>query len=85
MMELSLESSLQILIEYCEGGALDDVMDKLDHGLSEEQTQLVSRQTLEALNYCHSIGVIHRDLKAGNILLMKDGSVKVNPPRDSFS
>jgi len=59
-------------------------MEKLDHGLNEEQIQLVSRQTLEALNYCHSIGVIHRDLKAGNILLMKDGSVKVNKACDSF-
>lgn len=74
---LFYEKKLWILIEYCEGGALDDVMDKLDHGLNEEQNQLVSRQTLEALNYCHSIGVIHRDLKAGNILLMKDGSVKL--------
>ncbi|CAG5112975.1 Oidioi.mRNA.OKI2018_I69.chr2.g7129.t1.cds [Oikopleura dioica] len=71
------EKKLWILIEYCEGGALDDIMEKLDHGLNEEQIQLVSRQTLEALNYCHSIGVIHRDLKAGNILLMKDGSVKL--------
>ena len=60
-------------------------MEKLDHGLNEEQIQLVSRQTIEALNYCHSIGVIHRDLKAGNILLMKDGSVKVNELRDSFN
>jgi len=74
---LFYEKKLWILIEYCEGGALDDVMEKLDHGLNEEQIQLVSRQTLEALNYCHSIGVIHRDLKAGNILLMKDGSVKL--------
>ena len=60
-------------------------MEKLDHGLNEEQIQLVSRQTIEALNYCHSIGVIHRDLKAGNILLMKDGSVKVNELRDSLN
>ncbi|CBY20137.1 unnamed protein product [Oikopleura dioica] len=74
---LFYEKKLWILIEYCEGGALDDIMEKLDHGLNEEQIQLVSRQTLEALNYCHSIGVIHRDLKAGNILLMKDGSVKL--------
>ena len=32
-----IERKLWILIEFCEGGALDDIIEKIDHGLSEEQ------------------------------------------------
>jgi serine/threonine protein kinase len=50
---------------------------ELDHGLSEQQIRCIARQLLEGLNFLHSFHCIHRDLKAGNILLCSDGSIRL--------
>uniref|UniRef100_A0AAY4F106 non-specific serine/threonine protein kinase n=1 Tax=Denticeps clupeoides TaxID=299321 RepID=A0AAY4F106_9TELE len=71
------ESKLWILIEFCAGGAVDAVMLELERPLTEPQIRVVCRQTLEALCYLHENKVIHRDLKAGNILLTLEGHVKL--------
>ncbi|XP_051973501.1 serine/threonine-protein kinase 10-like [Xyrauchen texanus] len=71
------EGWLWILIEYCPGGALDDIMLELERGLSEQQISEVCCQTLQALSYLHQHHIIHRDLKAGNILLTMEGHVKL--------
>ncbi|XP_034536970.1 STE20-like serine/threonine-protein kinase isoform X1 [Notolabrus celidotus] len=71
------EGKLWILIEFCAGGAVDAIMLELERPLTEPQIRVVCRQTLEALIYLHENKVIHRDLKAGNILLSLDGEVKL--------
>ncbi|KAG7492804.1 hypothetical protein MATL_G00018520 [Megalops atlanticus] len=71
------ENKLWILIEFCAGGAVDAVMLELERPLTEPQIRVVCRQTLEALLYLHENKVIHRDLKAGNILLTLEGDVKL--------
>ncbi|KAL3971948.1 uridine kinase [Sarotherodon galilaeus] len=71
------ESKLWILIEFCAGGAVDAVMLELERPLTEPQIRVVCKQTLEALAYLHESKIIHRDLKAGNILLSLDGDVKL--------
>uniref|UniRef100_A0A8C1WU57 non-specific serine/threonine protein kinase n=1 Tax=Cyprinus carpio TaxID=7962 RepID=A0A8C1WU57_CYPCA len=71
------ESKLWILIEFCGGGAVDAVMLELERPLTEPQIRVVCKQTLDALQYLHDSKVIHRDLKAGNILLTLDGDVKL--------
>lgn len=71
------DNTLWIMIEFCPGGAVDATMLELDRGLTEPQIKVVTRQMLEALVYLHSIKIIHRDLKAGNILLMLDGDIKL--------
>ncbi|XP_023698314.2 STE20-like serine/threonine-protein kinase isoform X3 [Paramormyrops kingsleyae] len=50
---------------------------ELERPLTEPQIRVVCRQTLEALIYLHENKVIHRDLKAGNILLSLEGDVKL--------
>ncbi|XP_035383528.1 serine/threonine-protein kinase 10 [Electrophorus electricus] len=71
------EQKLWIMIEFCPGGAVDAIMLELDRGLTEQQIQVVCRQMLEALVYLHTMKIIHRDLKAGNILLTLDGNIKL--------
>uniref|UniRef100_A0A673NFH1 non-specific serine/threonine protein kinase n=1 Tax=Sinocyclocheilus rhinocerous TaxID=307959 RepID=A0A673NFH1_9TELE len=49
----------------------------LERPLTEPQIRVVCKQSLDALQYLHDNKVIHRDLKAGNILLTLDGDVKL--------
>ncbi|XP_063205270.1 serine/threonine-protein kinase 10 isoform X1 [Chroicocephalus ridibundus] len=71
------DGKLWIMIEFCPGGAVDATMLELDRGLTEPQIQVICRQMLEALHYLHSKKIIHRDLKAGNVLLTQDGDIKL--------
>jgi len=66
-----------MFIEYCEAGAVDTIMLNLDKPLTQRQIQFVCRQMCDALQFLHSRLVIHRDIKAGNVLLTADGSVRI--------
>ncbi|XP_069657232.1 STE20-like serine/threonine-protein kinase isoform X2 [Haliaeetus albicilla] len=68
---------LWILVEFCPGGAVDAVILELEKGLTEEQIRVACKQLLLALQYLHSCKIIHRDVKAGNVLLTLDGDVKL--------
>ncbi|KAK7144012.1 hypothetical protein R3I93_015002 [Phoxinus phoxinus] len=71
------DNKLSIMIEFCPGGAVDATMLELDRGLQEPQIRVICKQMLEGLQYLHSMKIIHRDLKAGNILLTLDGDIKL--------
>lgn len=71
------DSKLHIFIEFCAGGAVDDIIVELDHGLSEIQIKCIAKQMFEALRFLHSSKCIHRDIKAGNILLCPDGTIRL--------
>ncbi|XP_014800949.1 PREDICTED: serine/threonine-protein kinase 10-like [Calidris pugnax] len=68
---------LWILVEFCPGGAVDAAILELEKGLTEEQIRAACKQLLLALQYLHGCKIIHRDVKAGNVLLTLDGDVKL--------
>ena len=71
------EYSISIFLEYISGGSVGSCLRK--HGRFEESlVSSLTRQTLSGLAYLHTEGVLHRDLKADNILLDVDGTCKIS-------
>lgn len=71
------EYSISIFLEYISGGSVGSCLRK--HGKFEENVvSSLTRQTLAGLAYLHEQGVLHRDLKADNILLDVDGTCKIS-------
>ncbi len=66
---------LFIVMEFVDGGTVSDLLE--DGPMAWEEALPVILQTLSALEDAHSVGVWHRDIKPGNILISKDGKVKV--------
>jgi mitogen-activated protein kinase kinase kinase len=71
------EFSISIFLEYISGGSIGSCLRK--HGKFEESVvSSLTRQTLSGLAYLHAQGILHRDLKADNILLDTDGTCKIS-------
>ncbi|KAI8919081.1 hypothetical protein PhCBS80983_g04651 [Powellomyces hirtus] len=68
---------LWIAMEYCGAGSVADVMRISGTTLREPQIAVICANTLHGLQYLHSRGKIHRDIKAGNILLTVNGAAKL--------
>lgn len=69
--------SISIFLEYIPGGSIGSCLRK--HGKFEEAVvSSLTRQTLSGLAYLHREGILHRDLKADNILLDLDGTCKIS-------
>ncbi|XP_033757538.1 serine/threonine-protein kinase 10-like isoform X4 [Pecten maximus] len=71
------DSTLWMYIEFCGGGALDSIMVDLEKPLTESMIRYVCHEICVALHFLHKNHVIHRDIKAGNVLLTLEGEVKL--------
>ncbi|KAK5638578.1 hypothetical protein RI129_012873 [Pyrocoelia pectoralis] len=65
-----------LVMEYCLGSA-SDIIEVHKSALREEEIAAICDGVLNGLSYLHSLGRIHRDVKAGNILLTENGTVKL--------
>lgn len=68
---------LWLVMEYCDGGSLSDIMKTLKRPLNEIEISAICKGVLQSLDYVHSLNRIHRDIKAGNLLLTSEGEVKL--------
>ncbi|EMR09550.1 hypothetical protein PNEG_02136 [Pneumocystis murina B123] len=65
-----------VFFEYINGGQMLDYI--ISHGkLKEKQARKFARQIGSALDYCHRNSIVHRDLKIENILISKEGDIKM--------
>jgi serine/threonine protein kinase len=66
------------VMEYCKMSILDLIKKKYPNGFDEKYVSVMCRQILLALKYLHSIKIIHRDIKAANLLIGMDNKIKVS-------
>lgn len=65
-----------LVMEYIKGQTLRDII-KANGALSQRDAEQVMLGVLSALEYSHRMGIIHRDIKPGNIMISEQGVVKV--------
>ncbi|ORZ27882.1 kinase-like domain-containing protein, partial [Lobosporangium transversale] len=70
-------SELWLLLEFCAGGSVADLIRLSDGPLTESEIGWIMSQVLQGLTFLHSKDHVHGDIKAGNILLTMDGQVKL--------
>lgn len=71
------DGNIWLAMEFCEGGSALDIVKVTKHTFTERQCQCVLYHSLQGLAYLHSKKLIHRDIKAANILINKDGRCKL--------
>jgi hypothetical protein len=71
-----LEDVAFIVMELVEGRSVKDVLDRAD-GIPLPVALDIVRQAAEALDFAHRHGVVHRDVKPGNLMLTRQGMVKI--------
>jgi serine/threonine-protein kinase greatwall len=76
MFSFQSERNLFLVMEFLPGGDLFSLLQNLG-ALAEDPARFYIAEILHATNYLHDHGILHRDLKPDNVLIGKDGHIKL--------
>ena len=71
------EGNMLIEMEYADGGTLAEYLTQQTQPLPEHKVLEMFLQIAEAISYVHDHNILHRDIKAANIFLSRDGTLKI--------
>ncbi|EXJ67331.1 STE/STE20 protein kinase [Cladophialophora psammophila CBS 110553] len=74
---LPVHSQLWLVCEYCPGGSVKTLMRATNDRLSEKYIIIVARELAKALKGLHEAGIMHRDVKAANVLIHQEGRLEL--------
>jgi serine/threonine protein kinase len=73
VFDFEADGRLQYMVmELVNGNSLDKLIDRLPSGMPQESAVKLFRQIVDAVGYAHERGIIHRDIKPGNVLLAEN-------------
>ena len=70
-------NTIWMVLEFCDGGSLLDIMRITNKFYTEKEIASIIKMVLKGLQFLHAQRKIHRDIKAGNILLTDEGVAKL--------
>lgn len=65
-----------IVMEYVDGATLEDRL-RAEGALQPDEVRVIAQQVAAGLEHAHSQGLVHRDLKPGNLIQRSDGTIKI--------
>ena len=74
---LPVHSQLWMVSNYCPGGSVKTLMRATGDRLSEKYIVVIARELAKALHGLHAAGILHRDVKAANVLIHEEGSLEL--------
>lgn len=64
-------------MEFCDAGSVLGIVNRSKSGLKEDEIAVIMKDMLTGLDYLHQRRMLHRDIKADNVLLTTDGYSKL--------